>query len=91
VFTTAGDAFSVAFARAGDAVGAALEAQLGLVSERWPVDDELVQLSAGVIGVGRSKLGGLTQPRRLPSDPIGPFAWLAITDPFEMAAEVIDR
>jgi predicted ATPase/class 3 adenylate cyclase len=35
VFSTAGDAFSVAFARAGDAVTAAVDAQLSLAAEEW--------------------------------------------------------
>jgi predicted ATPase/class 3 adenylate cyclase len=36
VFSTAGDAFAAAFARAGDAIEAAIDAQRGLSSERWP-------------------------------------------------------
>ena len=36
VFTTAGDSFAAAFSRAGDAVGAALEAQDLLMAEPWP-------------------------------------------------------
>ena len=36
VFSTGGDGFGVAFARAGDAVAAALQAQLVLEAEPWP-------------------------------------------------------
>jgi len=36
VFSTGGDGFGVAFARAGEAVAAALEAQVGLAAEVWP-------------------------------------------------------
>jgi class 3 adenylate cyclase/tetratricopeptide (TPR) repeat protein len=36
VFKTAGDAFCAVFATATDAVGAALDAQRGLLAERWP-------------------------------------------------------
>jgi predicted ATPase/class 3 adenylate cyclase len=36
VFSTAGDAFAAAFARASDAIEAAIDAQRGLSSERWP-------------------------------------------------------
>ena len=38
VFSTAGDAFAAAFARPGDAVDAAVEAQQGLAAETWPAD-----------------------------------------------------
>jgi len=36
VFSTGGDGFGVAFARAGDALGAALASQAALASEPWP-------------------------------------------------------
>jgi predicted ATPase/class 3 adenylate cyclase len=36
VFSTGGDGFAVAFARAGDAVAAALVTQAALVAEEWP-------------------------------------------------------
>jgi len=36
VFATGGDAFSVAFQRAGDAVAAAVDAQAALAGEAWP-------------------------------------------------------
>jgi len=36
VFATGGDGFAAAFARAGDALGAAADAQAGLVAEDWP-------------------------------------------------------
>jgi len=36
VFATGGDGFAVAFARAGDAVGSARDAQVGLAAEPWP-------------------------------------------------------
>jgi class 3 adenylate cyclase len=36
VFSTGGDGFAVAFTRAGDAIAAAVEAQLALASEPWP-------------------------------------------------------
>ena len=36
VFSTGGDGFAVAFARAGDAIAAAVEAQAGLTAEPWP-------------------------------------------------------
>jgi len=36
VFATGGDGFAAAFQRAGDALGAAVEAQAGLGSEYWP-------------------------------------------------------
>src|SRR5262249_14537577 len=36
VFSTGGDGMGVAFARAGDAVAAALEAQAALAAEPWP-------------------------------------------------------
>src|SRR5437868_5755117 len=36
VFSTAGDAFAAAFGRAADAVGAAVDGQRALQSERWP-------------------------------------------------------
>ncbi|HYL51728.1 MAG TPA: adenylate/guanylate cyclase domain-containing protein, partial [Acidimicrobiia bacterium] len=36
VFSTAGDAFAAAFGRAADAVGAAVDGQRALHSERWP-------------------------------------------------------
>src|SRR5262245_31934622 len=38
VFATGGDGFAVVFARAGDAVAAALEAQAALGAEEWPAD-----------------------------------------------------
>src|SRR5262249_29958251 len=38
VFSTGGDSFAVAFARAGDAVAAAVETQLALVGEKWPAE-----------------------------------------------------
>jgi class 3 adenylate cyclase len=38
VFSTGGDGFAVAFARAGDAIAAAVGAQLALVAEPWPAD-----------------------------------------------------
>jgi predicted ATPase len=36
VFSTGGDGFAVAFARAGDAIAAAVEAQSALAGETWP-------------------------------------------------------
>jgi predicted ATPase len=36
VFSTGGDGFAVAFARAGDAIAAAIDAQFALVAESWP-------------------------------------------------------
>ncbi|MGH9920370.1 MAG: adenylate/guanylate cyclase domain-containing protein, partial [Nitrososphaerales archaeon] len=36
LFSTGGDGFAVAFARAGEAVAAAMEAQQGLTAEPWP-------------------------------------------------------
>jgi hypothetical protein len=36
VFSTGGDGFAVAFARAGDAIAAAVDAQLALIGETWP-------------------------------------------------------
>ena len=36
VFSTGGDGFAAAFARVGEAVAAAVEAQRGLMSEMWP-------------------------------------------------------
>jgi predicted ATPase/class 3 adenylate cyclase len=36
VFLTGGDGFAVAFARAGDAIAAAVDAQLALAGEPWP-------------------------------------------------------
>ena len=36
VFSTGGDGFGVAFARAGDAVAVAVEAQAALAAEKWP-------------------------------------------------------
>jgi predicted ATPase/class 3 adenylate cyclase len=36
VFSTGGDGFAVAFGRAGDAIAAAVEAQLALTGETWP-------------------------------------------------------
>jgi class 3 adenylate cyclase len=41
VFATGGDGFAAAFSRAGDAVGAALVAQRGLVDQDWPIDVRL--------------------------------------------------
>lgn len=38
VFATGGDGFAVAFARAGDALAAAEEAQAALAAEDWPAD-----------------------------------------------------
>ena len=38
IFSTAGDAFAASFARPGDAVDAAVEAQQGLAAEPWPSD-----------------------------------------------------
>ena len=38
VFSTAGDAFAASFARPGDAIDAAVEAQMGLAAETWPSD-----------------------------------------------------
>jgi predicted ATPase/class 3 adenylate cyclase len=37
VFSTGGDGFGVAFARAGEAVGAAVDAQCALAGECWPI------------------------------------------------------
>jgi predicted ATPase/class 3 adenylate cyclase len=36
IFSTGGDGFSVAFARAGDAIAAAVDAQFALAGEPWP-------------------------------------------------------
>ena len=41
VFSTGGDGFAAAFARAGEAVAAAVEAQRGLGAEPWPEDAPL--------------------------------------------------
>jgi predicted ATPase/class 3 adenylate cyclase len=38
VFATGGDGFAVAFTRAGDAIAAAVEAQVALADEAWPAD-----------------------------------------------------
>jgi predicted ATPase/class 3 adenylate cyclase len=38
VFSTAGDGIAVAFARAGEAIAAAADAQLALVAETWPAE-----------------------------------------------------
>ena len=38
VFSTGGDGFAVAFNRAGDALAAAVDAQLALAREPWPAD-----------------------------------------------------
>jgi predicted ATPase/class 3 adenylate cyclase len=38
VFSTGGDGFAVAFARAGDAIAAAVSAQRALAGESWPAD-----------------------------------------------------
>ncbi len=38
VFSTAGDAFAASFARPGDAIDAAVEAQQGLAAETWSPD-----------------------------------------------------
>jgi predicted ATPase len=47
VFATGGDGFAVAFQRAGDAVGAAGEAQASLSAEPWP-DGALVRVRMGL-------------------------------------------
>lgn len=47
VFSRAGDAFAAAFAHPGDAVDAAIEAQLGLSSEPWP-DATTIRVRMGV-------------------------------------------
>ena len=47
VFSTAGDAFAASFARPGDAVDAALEAQQGLAAEMWP-SDVLILVRMGI-------------------------------------------
>ncbi len=36
IFSTGGDSFAAAFSTARDAIGAAIQAQLGLVSQAWP-------------------------------------------------------
>ena len=41
VFSTGGDGLAAAFARAGDAFGAAVEAQAALLAEEWPEGLEL--------------------------------------------------
>jgi class 3 adenylate cyclase len=38
VFSTAGDSFAAAFARAGDAVRAAIDAQRALAAEQWATE-----------------------------------------------------
>jgi class 3 adenylate cyclase len=41
VFSTGGDGFAVAFARAGDAIAAAVDAQLALAAEPWPAGADI--------------------------------------------------
>lgn len=47
IFSTAGDGFAAAFARAGEAVAAAMEAQRGLGAEPWP-DEARVRVRMGL-------------------------------------------
>ena len=42
VFATGGDGFAAAFGRAGDALGAAVDAQTSLSGEPWPADAPIV-------------------------------------------------
>ncbi len=47
MFSTAGDSFAAAFARAGDALGAAVDAQAALTAEGWP-DGAVVRVRLGL-------------------------------------------
>jgi class 3 adenylate cyclase len=47
VFSTGGDGFAVAFARAGDAIAAAVDAQSALAGEAWP-DDAVIGVRMGL-------------------------------------------
>jgi hypothetical protein len=50
VFSTGGDGFAAAFARAGDAVSVAMEAQRDLASEAWPPGSELTRQQVAALG-----------------------------------------
>src|SRR5438309_2016374 len=48
VFKTVGDAFCAAFFRAGDALGAAIDAQRALSRQEWPGSIDRIRIRAGI-------------------------------------------